>query len=95
MASIREKFEIPGKMKTWSLALIAVGLVAFVIGLVTRSGHEESRYISGAIMYNTMFWTLVCNASMFFVVLLLGHGWLARRVTKPFTTGSYFWFDHF
>jgi hypothetical protein len=29
MASIREKFEIPGKMKTWSLALIGVGLVAF------------------------------------------------------------------
>ena len=29
MASIKMQFEVPAKMKTWSLALIAVGLVGY------------------------------------------------------------------
>ena len=80
MASFREKFEIPGKMKTWSLALIGVGLVSMVIGLVTKgfSGDEhEQAHFWGTLMYNTIFWTLVCNASMFFIsvtTLAMG-GW--------------------
>src|SRR6476620_861847 len=92
MASIREKFEITGKMKTWSLALIAVGLVAFVIGLVTEGlGTEEQQvHFLGTVMYNTMFWTLVCNASMFFIcvtTLAMG-GWQItfRRVTEAIST---------
>ena len=80
MASFREQFEIPGKMKTWSLALIGVGLVSMVIGLVTKgfSGDEhEQAHFWGTLMYNTIFWTLVCNASMFFIsvtTLAMG-GW--------------------
>ena len=80
MASFREQFEIPGKMKTWSLALIGVGLVSLVIGLVTKgfSGDEhEQAHFWGTLMYNTIFWTLVCNASMFFIsvtTLAMG-GW--------------------
>jgi hypothetical protein len=59
MASIREQFEIPGKMKTWSLALILVGLVALMIGFITKGmGTEQSRNIFwGTLMYNTIFWT--------------------------------------
>ena len=80
MASFREQFEIPGKMKTWSLALIGVGLVSLVIGLVTKgfSGDEhEQAHFWGTLMYNTIFWTMVCNASMFFIsisTLAMG-GW--------------------
>ena len=80
MASFREQFEIPGKMKTWSLALIGVGLVSLVIGLVTKgfSGDEhEQAHFWGTLMYNTIFWTLICNASMFFIsitTLAMG-GW--------------------
>lgn len=79
MASIKQQFEIPGKMKTWALALIGVGLVAFVIGLVTEGlGTEEQQvHFIGTVMYNTIFWTLVCNASMFFIsvtTLAMG-GW--------------------
>ncbi|NCI51811.1 quinol:cytochrome C oxidoreductase [Sediminibacterium roseum] len=89
MASIRQQFEIPAKMKTWSLALIGVGLVALVTGLVTKgfSGdvHEQAHFW-GTLMYNTIFWTLVCNASMFFIcVTTLAHGgWQIsfRRVTE-------------
>ncbi len=92
MASIREQFEIPGKMKTWSLALIGVGLVAFVIGLVTKGfgTEEEQRNFIGTLMYNTIFWTMVCNASMFFIcvtTLAMG-GWQIsfRRVTEAIST---------
>lgn len=92
MASIREQFEIPGKMKTWSLALIGVGLVAFVIGLVTKGfgTEDEQRHFIGTLMYNTIFWTMVCNASMFFIcvtTLAMG-GWQIsfRRVTEAIST---------
>jgi hypothetical protein len=92
MASIREQFEIPGKMKTWSFALIGIGLVAFVIGLVTKGmgTEEEQKHFIGTLMYNAMFWTLVCNAAMFFIgvtTLAMG-GWQIsfRRVTEAIST---------
>jgi len=37
MASIRQSFEIPGKMKTWSFALMGIGIVALIAGFVTRN----------------------------------------------------------
>jgi len=80
MASIKTQFEIPGKMKTWSYALIGVGLVALIAGLVIKgfsSDEHEQTIFWGTLMYNTIFWTLVCNASMFFIcvtTLAMG-GW--------------------
>ena len=59
MASIKMQFEVPAKMKTWSLALIAVGLVALVTGLVTKGfsadEHEQTQFW-GTLMYNSIFW---------------------------------------
>jgi hypothetical protein len=88
MSAIKEQFEIPSKMKTWSLALIVIGLLALVFGFVTkaRGTEEEQAVFIGTLMYNTIFWTLVCNASMFFIcatTLAMG-GWpLAfRRVPE-------------
>lgn len=89
MASIREQFEIPAKMKTWSWSLIGIGAVALIIGLVTKGmssdEHEQAVFI-GTLMYNTIFWTLVCNAAMFFIcatTLAMG-GWplTFRRVSE-------------
>jgi hypothetical protein len=93
MAFIREKFEVPGKMRTWSLALIAIGVVALIIGLVTKgfSGDEHERtHFIGTIMYNTIFWTMICNAAMFFIcalTLAMG-GWEIgiRRVSEAIST---------
>ena len=93
MASIREQFEIPGKMRTWSLALIGIGVLALIIGLVTKgmSGDEHERtHFIGTIMYNTIFWTMVCNAAMFFVcvITLAMGGWdlAIRRVSEAVST---------
>ncbi len=70
MASLRTQFEIPGKMKTWSYALIGIGLVALLYGMVTKgfsSDEHEQVHFWGTLMYNSIFWTLICNASMFFI----------------------------
>ena len=93
MASIKMQFEVPAKMKTWSLALIAVGLVALVTGLVTQGfsadEHEQTQFW-GTLMYNSIFWTLVCNAAMFFIgvttMAMGGFQQSFRRVPEAIST---------
>ncbi len=63
MASIKEQFEIPAKMKTWAYGLIGAGVLAFILGLFTKEHNE----LIGTIMYNSLYWMLICNASMFFI----------------------------
>jgi hypothetical protein len=80
-------------MRTWSLALIAIGAIALILGLVTKGfsadEHERTHFI-GTLMYNTIFWTMVCNAAMFFIcalTLAMG-GWeiSIRRVSEAIST---------
>ncbi|MDB5245707.1 MAG: uncharacterized protein JWQ40_101 [Segetibacter sp.] len=78
MASIREQFEVPGSMRTWSMGLIGVGILAFIIGFITKglsSDPHEQAIFWGTLMYNSVFFLLICNASMFFIcVTTLAHG---------------------
>jgi hypothetical protein len=78
MASIREQFEITGTSKTWSIGLMAAGIVAFIIGLVTKGlshDHHEQAIFWGTLLYNSVFFLLICNASMFFIcVTTMAHG---------------------
>ena len=78
MASIREQFEVSGSMKTWSMGLMAVGILAFIIGFVTKGlshDHAQQAYFWGTLLYNSVFFLLVCNAAMFFIcVTTLAHG---------------------
>jgi hypothetical protein len=93
MASIKEQFEIPGKMKTWSMALIAIGVLALIIGFITKgtgSDEHEKTIFWGTLMYNSLFFMLICNASMFFIcatTLAMG-GWqtVFRRVPEAIST---------
>ncbi len=80
MASIREQFEVSGNMKTWSMGLIAIGAVAFIIGLITKgfsSDEHQQAIFWGTLMYNSIFFLLICNASMFFICIttLAKGGW--------------------
>ncbi len=76
--AIREHFEVTGRMRMWSLGLIAVGLLAFLIGLFTHgfsSDVHEQGVFWGTVLYNSVFFLLICNASMFFIcVTTLAHG---------------------
>jgi hypothetical protein len=94
MASlIKDRFVVPGKMKTWALALIAVGLIAIILGLVTKGfskNEEEQAIFWGTMMYNSIFFTLICNASMFFICVttLAWGGWQQsfRRIPEAIST---------
>lgn len=92
MSSIKEQFEIPAKLKTWSFALIGVGLLALIIGFITkgRGTDEEQAVFIGTIMYNTIFWTLITNTSMFFICIttLAMGGWQQsfRRIPEAIST---------
>ena len=49
MASIKEQFEIPGKLKTWSYALIGIGAAALLYGMLPKDLVQTnmSKYIFG------------------------------------------------
>src|SRR5437867_10242729 len=93
MASIKERFEIPGTMKTWSVSLIIAGLVVFILGFITKgtSSAEHDRAVFwGTLLYNSIFFLLICNASMFFIcatTLAMG-GWHStfRRVPEAISS---------
>ncbi len=88
-STIREQFETTGKMRTWSLGLMGAGILVFLIGLITHafSGdvHKQATFW-GILLYNSVFFLLICNASMFFIcVTTLAHGgWqtVFRRVPE-------------
>jgi hypothetical protein len=72
---------------------MGVGLAALLIGLFTKgfsSDEHEQAVFWGTLMYNTIFWTLVTNAAMFFIcvtTLAMG-GWQQsfRRVPEAIST---------
>ena len=78
MASTTEHFESTGKMRTWSMGLIGVGLLTFIIGFITKglsSDEHQQAIFWGKLLYNSIFFLLICNASMFFIcVTSLAHG---------------------
>ena len=78
MSSIREQFEISGQTRTWSMGLMGVGILAFIIGLITKglsSDEHQQAVFWGTLLYNSIFFLLICNASMFFIcVTTLAHG---------------------
>jgi len=92
MVSIKEQFEIPAKMKTWAMALTAIGIISIVIGFILHgTGTEEEQSVFwGTIMYNSIYFTLICNATMFFVcaVTLAMGGWqlVFQRVAEAIST---------
>lgn len=87
MASVNYQFEIPSKMKTWSLGLIVIGLLSIIVGFATKSNPVD---FWGTLMYNSIFFLLVANAAMFFLCLLTiaWGGWQTsfRRVMEAIST---------
>ncbi len=94
MASvIKEKFEIPAKMRTWSMGLIIVGLIVLIIGFFTKGmsndAHDQAVFW-GTFLYNSIFFLVMCNACMFFISIntLAMAGWDAsfRRVSEALSS---------
>ena len=86
--SIREFFEIPKRYRTWSLALMGVGVLAVALGYFvygTGDIHHKTRFWA-SLLHNSIFFLLISNASMFFITAttLAWGGWQMsfRRVPE-------------
>lgn len=91
--SIREKYIVPKKYNTLSIALMVIGILA-IIGLYVTAGskndpHQQARFW-GSLLQNSVYFLLVVNAAMFFIcaTTLTWGGWQMsfRRVTEAIST---------
>jgi hypothetical protein len=96
--ALKEQFEIPGGLKKWSYALMGVGVLTLILGIVFlhpfSAGHGEGHGAEAygatkfwmALMHNGIFWLLVVAASFFFIAAttLAQAGWplVFRRVPE-------------
>ncbi len=96
--ALKEQFEIPGGLKKWSYALMGVGVLTLILGVIFlhpfSAGHGEGHGAEAygatkfwmALMHNGIFWLLVVAASFFFIsaTTLAQAGWplVFRRVPE-------------
>lgn len=74
---IKQQFEIPVGYKKWTYGLLAVGIAAFIAGLIflgfSSDEHARTRFWA-VLLQNSVFFLLICNACMFFICAnTLGH----------------------
>ncbi|HEV8286931.1 MAG TPA: quinol:cytochrome C oxidoreductase [Chitinophagaceae bacterium] len=93
MTTLKEQFVIPKRYNTWSLGLMAVGVLSIIILFITHGAkadqHEQARFW-GSLLQNSIYFLLVTNACMFFIcaTTLSWGGWQIsfRRVTEAIST---------
>jgi hypothetical protein len=84
--AIKETFDIPARYRTWSLALMGVGILSVIIGFILYGTGEHPARFWASLLQNSVYFLLVTNAAMFFIcatTLAMGGWQLAfRRVTE-------------
>ena len=84
--SLKEKFEIPARFKTWSFALMAVGLISLIVGYIMYGNVDDGKRFWSTMLHNSVYFLLIVNAAMFFfcaTTLALGGFQISfRRVTE-------------
>lgn len=84
--AIKEVFAIPARYRTWSLALMGVGILSVIIGFLLYGTGEHSARFWATMLQNSVYFLKVSNAAMFFLcatTLAMG-GWQLTfgRVTE-------------
>ncbi len=88
----REQFQSPKRFNTIALALMGLGILSIIILFVTyglkggtEGAHDRARFW-GSLLQNSVYFLLICNASMFFIcaTTLAWGGWQMafRRVPE-------------
>ena len=88
-STFKDRFEIPKRYNTWSIGLMAVGLLSVIILFITH-GSKSDQHVSArfwaALLQNSVYFLLTVNATMFFITAttLAWGGWQIsfRRVTE-------------
>ena len=88
MSSFKEQFQVTGRFKTWSLALIGIGVVSLLAGIFIygRGDEEHQARFWGALLQNSVYFLLIVNAAMFFIcattLAMAGFQMSFRRVSE-------------
>jgi hypothetical protein len=85
-SSIKYHFQMPGRYRTVSLALMLIGLLSLIIGFILYGTGEHDNRFWATLLQNSIYFLMICNSSMFFIcatTLALG-GWQTsfRRVPE-------------
>jgi hypothetical protein len=91
-SSIKYQFNMPGRFRMWSLALLGIGVLSVIVGYFvygTGDEHHNARFWA-TLLHNSVYFLLVVNASMFFMcaTTLAWGGWQMsfRRVVEAIST---------
>ncbi|MGZ5245463.1 MAG: quinol:cytochrome C oxidoreductase [Flavitalea sp.] len=87
--AIKDVFEVPKRYRTWSLALMGIGILSLIIGFFLYGTgddvHHKTRFWA-TLLHNSVFFLLITNAAMFFIcaTILAFGGWQMsfRRVPE-------------
>ncbi len=61
---MKEQFVIPAKLKTISIVLLAIGILALIIGLITLQGPDEDARFWAVLMFNGIFFMLIALGAL-------------------------------
>ena len=66
--AIKEFFDIPARYRTWSMALMGVGILSVIVGFILYgTGEHHGARFWASLLQNSTFFLLICNAAMFFI----------------------------
>ena len=85
--TMNERFEIPGKLKKTSMALMLVGILVLIIGgatMLTGDHHEQTRFWV-VLLQNSVFFLMLTVASVFIqaAASLAQGGWIVAYKRIP------------
>jgi hypothetical protein len=86
MSSVKEHFVITARYKTWTLALMGVGLLSLIVGFILYGNTDQGARFWASLLQNSVYFLLITNAAMFFIcatsLALAGFQLSFRRVTE-------------
>jgi hypothetical protein len=84
--AIKEFFEIPARYRTWSMALMGIGVLSVIIGFILYGTGEHPERFWATMLQNSTYFLMTANAAMFFIcatTLAMGGFQMAfRRVSE-------------
>lgn len=92
---MNERFELPARLKTTSLVLMAVGVLVLIIGGITMLGgdhHAQTRFWI-VLLQNSVFFLMMVTASVFIqaAASLAQGGWIVAYKRVPEAIGASVW----